>query len=50
MTIAKKHSVVTARVQCVVVGLGKIQRRRSVTAKKGKRKKLKRRERKGGEM
>jgi len=50
MTIAKKLSVVTARVRCVVVGLGKIQRRRSVTAKKEKRKKLKRRERKGGEM
>jgi len=50
MTIAKKLSVVTARVHCVVVGLGKIQRRRSVIAKKEKRKKLKRRERKGGEM
>lgn len=50
MILEKKPSVATVRVHYVVVGLGKIQKRRSVIEKKEKKKKLKRREKKGDEM
>jgi hypothetical protein len=48
--LEKKPSVVTVRVYCVVVGLEKIQRRRSLIEKKEKNENSKRRERRGDEM
>jgi hypothetical protein len=50
MILGKKPNVVIVRVHCVVVGLEKIQRRRSVIAKKEKNVNSKRRERREDEM